>query len=140
MPIKCASAAQRVATLSGGNQQKVALARLLHADVDVLLLDEPTRGVDVGSKAQIYRLIDDLARGDPDRGFAPKAVLVVSGYLPELMGICDRIAVMCRGRLSAARNVGDWDEHELLRVATGAGEESPNLENPAPLADNLERT
>src|SRR5690606_37395745 len=64
-PIKCQSAAQPVEDLSGGNQQKVAIARLLHHDCDVLLLDEPTRGIDVGSKAQIYRWIDRLAVGDP---------------------------------------------------------------------------
>lgn len=120
MPIKCQSPAQRVSGLSGGNQQKVALARLLHAEVDVLLLDEPTRGIDVGSKAQIYDLIDTLARGNPEEGISPKAVLVVSSYLPELMGICDRIAVMCRGKLGPARDIGEWDEHHLMLAATGS--------------------
>src|SRR5690606_17135014 len=67
LAIRCRSAHQSVADLSGGNQQKVALARLLHHGVDLLLLDEPTRGIDVGSKAQIYRLIDELARGSPQR-------------------------------------------------------------------------
>ncbi len=109
--IRCRSAAQRVEDLSGGNQQKVALARLLYHDVDVLLLDEPTRGIDVASKAQIYQLIDDLAT----RG---KAVLVVSGYLPELLGICDRVAVMSRGQLGPARPVGEWTEHDILLEAT----------------------
>jgi ribose transport system ATP-binding protein len=117
--IKCLSATQPVDALSGGNQQKVALARLLHADVDVLLLDEPTRGIDVGSKAQIYRLIDELARGDPQTGRPPKAILMISSYLPELLGICDRIAVMCRGHLGAAKPVAQWNEHQLLLVATG---------------------
>jgi ribose transport system ATP-binding protein len=112
IPIKCAGPEQRVSGLSGGNQQKVAIARLLHADVDVLLLDEPTRGIDVGSKAEIYRLIDELA----GKG---KAVLMVSSYLPELLGVCDRIAVMCRGRLSEARARADWDKHKLMSVATG---------------------
>jgi len=119
IPIKCLGPTQRVHSLSGGNQQKVAVARLLHADVDVLLLDEPTRGIDVGSKAQIYRLIDELAVGDPAAGRRPKAVLMVSSYLPELLGVCDRIAVMCRGRLSETRNVADWDEHALMLTATG---------------------
>ena len=119
IPIKCRSAGQITSDLSGGNQQKVAIARLLHADVDILLLDEPTRGIDVGSKAQIYRLIDALARGDEELGRKPKAVLLVSSYLPELMGICDRIAVMCRGVLSEARPVADWDEHQLMAVAIG---------------------
>jgi ribose transport system ATP-binding protein len=98
--------------LSGGNQQKVALARLLHQEADVLLLDEPTRGIDVGSKAEIYRLIgEQAARG--------KAVLMVSSYLPELFGICDRLAVMSRGVLSQARPVADWTEHTVMERATG---------------------
>ena len=111
--IRCRSPHQSVADLSGGNQQKVALARLLHHDVDVLLLDEPTRGIDVGSKAQIYKTIDDLAR-------AGKAVLMVSSYLPELMGVCDRVAVMCRGVLGEARPVEEVTEHQIMVEATGA--------------------
>jgi ribose transport system ATP-binding protein len=91
----------------------VALARLLHADVDVFLLDEPTRGIDVGSKAEIYRRIDELA----SRG---KAILMVSSYLPELLGICDRIAVMCRGHLHATHSVRDVDERTIMVEATGA--------------------
>jgi ribose transport system ATP-binding protein len=111
--IRCRTPGQPVGDLSGGNQQKVALARLLHHDVDVLLLDEPTRGIDVGSKAEIYRTIDDLAR-------AGKAVLMVSSYLPELMGVCDRIAVMCRGVLGPARPVAEVTEHQIMVEATGA--------------------
>jgi ribose transport system ATP-binding protein len=118
LDIHCTSPRQPVKALSGGNQQKVALARLLHADVDVLLLDEPTRGIDVGAKAGIYRLIDELARGE--RARAPRGVLIVSSYLPELLGICDRIAVMRRGRLGPARPVGEVDEHRIMREATGA--------------------
>jgi ribose transport system ATP-binding protein len=115
--IRCLSATQRATDLSGGNQQKVALARLLQHDVDVLLLDEPTRGIDVGAKATIYRLIDELASGAGGR--SPKAVLMVSSYLPELLGVCDRIAVMCRGRLGPARPVAAVDEHSLMAEATG---------------------
>ena len=111
--IKCRDVLQPVADLSGGNQQKVALARLLHHDVDVLLLDEPTRGIDVRSRAEVYVVIDRLAA-------AGKAVLVVSSYLPELFGICDRIAVMRRGRLGEARPVGELDPHGVLVEATGA--------------------
>ena len=122
IPIKCASPSQRVSALSGGNQQKVAIARLLHADVDVLLLDEPTRGIDVGSKAQIYQLIDELAAGDPTTGRQPKAILMISSYLPELLGTCDEIAVMTRGRLGEARPVAEWDEHQLMVAATGQEE------------------
>jgi ribose transport system ATP-binding protein len=111
--VKARDPEQPVSDLSGGNQQKVALARLLHHDVDVALLDEPTRGIDVGSKAQIYALIDRLAQGG-------KAVLLVSSYLPELLGVCDRIAVMCKGRLGDARPAAEWTAHALLEQATGA--------------------
>jgi ribose transport system ATP-binding protein len=122
LPILCTSPHQPINALSGGNQQKVALARLLHADVDVLLLDEPTRGIDVGSKAQIYRLIDELAVGNPAAGRQPKAVLMISSYLPELLGTCDRIAVMCRGRLGRAQPVHETNEHQIMLEATGAAE------------------
>ena len=128
--IKCHSPRQQVGALSGGNQQKVAIARLLHADVDVLLLDEPTRGIDVGSKAEICRLIDELAAGDPANGRAPRAVLIVSSYLPELLGLCDRIAVMCRGRLGPARPIAEWTEHRIMLAATGA-EDSAELKREA---------
>ena len=116
--IKCSDPDQPAAELSGGNQQKIALARLLHHDVDVLLLDEPTRGIDVSSKAQIYRLIEQLARGTADR--PAKAVLIVSSYMPELLGLCDRIAVMQRGRLQPPRPAAGLTEHELVLEATGA--------------------
>jgi ribose transport system ATP-binding protein len=103
--------AQETGGLSGGNQQKVALARLLHQQADVLLLDEPTRGIDVGSKAEIYRLIGQQAADG-------KAIVIVSSYLPELFGICDRIAVMSRGVLCETRPVADWTEHQVMEVAT----------------------
>jgi ribose transport system ATP-binding protein len=119
LAVKCRDVSQPIGDLSGGNQQKVAIARLLHHDVDVLLLDEPTRGIDVGSKAAIYKLIDDLAAGRGTRGGKAKAVIVVSSYFPELLGICDRIAVMARGVLGPARPVGDWTEHALVLAATG---------------------
>jgi ribose transport system ATP-binding protein len=117
LAIKCKSPRQPIGHLSGGNQQKVAIARLLHHDVDVLLLDEPTRGIDVASKAQIYQLIDDLAAGRD--GKPPRAILVISSYLPELMGICDRIHVMCRGSLGPAHPVAETSDHKLLLEATG---------------------
>ena len=116
LQIKARSVTQPVADLSGGNQQKVALARLLHHDVDILLLDEPTRGIDVGSKAQIYQVINDLAAGARVR---PRAVLIVSSYLPELLGVCDRIAVMSRGILGPARPVAELTEQAIMLEATG---------------------
>ncbi len=112
--IKAPSAEAPVASLSGGNQQKVALARLLHQGAEILLLDEPTRGVDVGSKAQIYEAIADLAASG-------KAVLLVSSYLPELFGMCDRLAVMSRGRLSPARPIAEWTPESAMQAAIGAG-------------------
>jgi ribose transport system ATP-binding protein len=115
LDIRARDVGQRVQDLSGGNQQKVALARLLHRDVDVLLLDEPTRGIDVASKAQIYQLVGELAAGG-------KAILLVSSYIPELLGICDRIAVMHRGRLSASRPAGEWTEHALVTQAASGKE------------------
>jgi ribose transport system ATP-binding protein len=126
--IRCADGRQAVAELSGGNQQKVAVARLLHHGVDVFVLDEPTRGIDVASKAQIYKLMDDLVCGigapdtvalDGDAG-RRGSVLLVSSYFPELLGVCDRIAVMSRGCLGPARPVEEWTEHSLLMDASGA--------------------
>jgi ribose transport system ATP-binding protein len=113
LKVKMRSPDQPVRTLSGGNQQKVALARLLHQEADVLLLDEPTRGIDVASKGQIYEAIGAAAA----RG---KAVLMVSSYLPELLGVCDRLAVMSRGRLGPARPVGEWTPESLMEEAIGA--------------------
>jgi ribose transport system ATP-binding protein len=110
--VKFRDAGQPMRELSGGNQQKVALARLLAAECDVLLLDEPTRGVDVGAKAEIYKAIDELAHRQQ------KAVLVVSSYLPELLGLADRIAVVARGDVLPAQPVADLDEHTLLTQMT----------------------
>ena len=119
MHIRCRGPSQPVASLSGGNQQKVALARLLYHDADLLLLDEPTRGIDVASKAQIYELIDALAAGTAGAG-RPKAILIVSSYLPELLGICDRIAIMRRGRLGPARNAAALTDRQVMLEATGS--------------------
>ena len=110
--IKARDPAQRVGELSGGNQQKVALARLLEYPARIFLLDEPTRGIDVGSKAQIYELIAGLAREG-------RAVVLVSSYLPELFGMCDRIAVMRRGELADCRPSGEWTEASLMATAVG---------------------
>jgi ribose transport system ATP-binding protein len=111
--VKCRDASQSIGQLSGGNQQKVALARLLEHPAQIFLLDEPTRGIDVGSKAQIYQIISELAG-------AGKAVVVVSSYLPELLGMCDTIGVMYRGELAAVRPRSQWNESDIMRVATGS--------------------
>ncbi len=111
--VRCRDVDQPVSELSGGNQQKVAIARLLHHDVEVLLLDEPTRGIDVKSRSEVHRLIGELT----SRG---KAVIVVSASFGELLEVCDAIAVMRRGVLGEARPVGEWTEHALLAEASGA--------------------
>jgi ribose transport system ATP-binding protein len=112
LAVKCRDTGQAVGELSGGNQQKVALARLLEHPARILLLDEPTRGIDVGSKAQVYGIVGRLAA-------AGKSVVLVSSYLPELLGLCDTIGVMRRGALVAVRPRSEWTEPELLRVAVG---------------------
>jgi len=117
LDVRAQSPTQSIGSLSGGNQQKVAIGRLLHHETDILLLDEPTRGIDVASKSQIYQLIGELAA-------MGKAIVFVSSYLPELLGICDTIAVMCRGQIVASRPVADWTEHSIIAAAIGQTEEA----------------
>lgn len=108
--IKAHSAHQSVEELSGGNQQKVAIARILHQQSEILLMDEPTKGIDVGTKAEIYRMLGELAREG-------KSVIFVSSYLPELMAVCDRIGVMARGRLRDIRPAKEWTEDAIMHCA-----------------------
>jgi ribose transport system ATP-binding protein len=103
---------QRTAELSGGNQQKIALARLLHQDAEVLLLDEPTRGIDVGTKSELYRSMGELAAEG-------RAILFASSYLPEVLSISDRVGVLCRGELVALRDAAEFSESEIMHLATG---------------------
>jgi ribose transport system ATP-binding protein len=115
LKIRVASASIGVGTLSGGNQQKVLLARWLEAKPKVMILDEPTRGVDIGAKAEIYRIIDQLAQNGV-------AVLVISSELPEIMGICDRILVMREGHIEG--EVGGTSgvpvtQEAIMALATG---------------------
>ena len=115
-------------SLSGGNQQKVVLGKWLMARPGVFLLDEPTRGIDVGAKQQVYRLIADLA----DAG---AAILVASSEIEELLGLCDRVLVMRRGEITArfARaglpphegETGGFDREAMLRAALGASTPAP---------------
>ncbi len=112
LDVKANSPEQLIGTLSGGNQQKIALARLLHHNCEILLLDEPTRGIDIGSKSMIYEQIGKLAA-------AGKAIVLVSSYLPELLGVCDRIGVFSRGRLVGVREAQQWSERTLLEAAIG---------------------
>ncbi|HBE67688.1 MAG TPA: sugar ABC transporter [Planctomycetaceae bacterium] len=112
MEVKARSPQQPISALSGGNQQKVAIARVLHQGASVLLLDEPTRGIDVATKSAIYRLIGQQAS-------AGKSIIFVSSYLPELMAVCDTLGVMASGRLVETRPVSKWTETEVLQVAIG---------------------
>jgi len=110
--IKSASLAQEVSTLSGGNQQKVLFAKWLESKPKVLILDEPTRGVDVGAKADIYRIINECAQ-------AGVAVLVISSELPELIGLSDRVHVMREGRLVAQLDADGLTEEAVMAHAFG---------------------
>jgi putative multiple sugar transport system ATP-binding protein len=101
--IKCSSIQQKTVNLSGGNQQKVVLSKWLFSNPDVLLLDEPTRGIDVGAKYEIYTIINKLANDG-------KAVVLISSELPEILGICDRIYIMNEGKI-----VGEMNAHEATQ-------------------------
>jgi len=110
LSVRCNSMEQPVGTLSGGNQQKVIVSRWLHRNCDVLLLDEPTRGVDVGARADIYAELEQMAQ-------AGKALLMVSSDLRELMQMADRIGVMSDGKLINVFERGQWSEKSLLAAA-----------------------
>jgi ribose transport system ATP-binding protein len=122
LAIKGRSPEQSVSQLSGGNQQKVAIARVLHQQADILLLDEPTRGIDVGTKAEIYRLMGELAQQG-------KSIIFVSSYLPELLAVCDTLGVMSRGQLRALRPAKQCTESQALSLAIELDSESDDDED-----------
>lgn len=109
--VKCASLDQLITQLSGGNQQKVILGKWHAADVKLLIFDEPTKGIDVGTKAEIYRLMREMA----DRGVG---VIVISSDMPELLAVSDRILVMKDGRINGSFDIDDATEEKLLKAAT----------------------
>jgi ribose transport system ATP-binding protein len=111
--IKVTGSSQNVKQLSGGNQQKVVLAKCLGARPKVLILDEPTRGVDVGAKFEIYRLIRELA----NKG---TGILFISSELPEILGMSDRVLVMSRGRLMGILDREGATEERVMALATGS--------------------
>ncbi len=113
MSIKASSPRSRVSDLSGGNQQKVLLGRCLASDVDILLIEEPTRGVDIGAKAEIYRLLREFT----NRG---GAILVLSRETVELIGLCDRLLVIHGRRIVSSMQAVDATEHKILDAALGA--------------------
>ncbi len=110
--IKTPSLLQQVINLSGGNQQKVVLAKSLAAESDILIFDEPTRGIDVGAKQEIYHLMTELA----DNGIA---ILMISSDMEELLGMSDRIIVMCEGELAGEVNKDQFEQHYILDLASG---------------------
>lgn len=112
--IRTPSDRQEVRLLSGGNQQKVVIAKWLLRDCDILIFDEPTRGIDVGAKAEIYRLVTELAASG-------KAIIVISSELPEILRLSHRIAVMCEGRLTGILS-GEATQGEIMALATMRGE------------------
>jgi ribose transport system ATP-binding protein len=115
LDIKTPSMMQRVINLSGGNQQKVVMAKWLYAGAEILIFDEPTVGVDVGAKAEIYRMMEGLAREG-------KVIIVISSDNPELIAVCDRVAVMRDGKLVAILEGDAITEQNILRHAMGVGE------------------
>ncbi len=111
LAIKTPSVSQRTKNLSGGNQQKVVIAKWLTADTEILIFDEPTRGIDVGAKSEIYRLLNDLARQG-------KAIIMISSELPEILRMSHRILVMCEGRITGELAAGEATQERIMTLAT----------------------
>ena len=108
---KTPSMQQKLRNLSGGNQQKVVIARWLLRDSDIFIFDEPTRGIDIGAKSEIYTLIEQLAADG-------KAIIVISSELAEIQRVCDCVIVMCEGRKTAELDIGDATQEEIMKYAT----------------------
>jgi len=109
--IKTPSLEQKVKFLSGGNQQKVVIGKWLTANTDILIFDEPTRGIDVGAKSEIYKLLNDLARQG-------KAIIMISSELPEILRMSHRVVVMCEGRVTGILNAGEASQENIMKYAT----------------------
>ena len=113
MNVKTPSMDTEISKLSGGNQQKVLLARWMLCDPEIMILDEPTRGIDVGAKFEIYKLITGMVKEN-------KAVIMVSSELPELLGMCSSIYIMCQGRISGCITREEFSQETIMMYATGA--------------------
>ena len=111
LDIKTPSVSQKVAFLSGGNQQKVVIAKWLVRDCEVLFFDEPTRGIDVGAKSEIYKLLNTLA----EQG---RAIVMISSELPEVLRLSHRILVMCEGRITGELKAGEATQENIMQYAT----------------------
>jgi ribose transport system ATP-binding protein len=114
LTIKTPSLAQKVKNLSGGNQQKVIIAKWLTGDTNILIFDEPTRGIDVGAKSEIYRLLNDLAQQG-------KAIIMISSELPEVLRMSHRIIVMCEGRITGELTSAEATQERIMKLATQRG-------------------
>ena len=114
--IKTPTLDTRIINLSGGNQQKVLLARSLMKKIDILILDEPTRGIDVGAKQEIYAIMNSLVA-------TGVSIIMVSSELPEVLGMCDRVLVMCRGEITGEfdNSQKDVTQERIMICATGTG-------------------
>jgi ribose transport system ATP-binding protein len=115
LSIRTPSIQQKVKNLSGGNQQKVIIGKWLTADTKVLIFDEPTRGIDVGAKSEIYRLLNDLAHQG-------KAIIMISSELPEILRMSHRVVVMCEGRITGEVSAGEATQELIMKYATQRGE------------------
>jgi ribose transport system ATP-binding protein len=111
LSIKTPSVKQKTKNLSGGNQQKVVIGKWLTADTDILIFDEPTRGIDVGAKSEIYRLLNDLAQQG-------KAIIMISSELPEILRMSHRVIVMCEGRITGEMPVDEATQERIMKFAT----------------------
>jgi ribose transport system ATP-binding protein len=109
--IKTPSLEQKVKFLSGGNQQKVVVAKWLVADTEILIFDEPTRGIDVGAKSEIYKLLNDLTRQG-------KSIIMISSELPEILRMSHRVLVMCEGRITGILNASEATQESIMKLAT----------------------
>jgi rhamnose transport system ATP-binding protein len=115
LKIKAPSIFSSVSSLSGGNQQKVVVAKLLAARLRILILDEPTHGVDVGAKAAIHRIMSELAQ----QGLG---IIMISSEMPEILGMSDRILVMCEGRVSGILERREATQEKLMEMAVGVNQ------------------
>ena len=114
LSIKTPSLQQKAKNLSGGNQQKLVIAKWLTADTTVLIFDEPTRGIDVGAKSEIYKLLNELARQG-------KSIIMISSELPEILRMSHRIIVMCEGRITGELDAADATQEKIMQFATQRG-------------------
>ena len=112
MDVKTPTLDTLISSLSGGNAQKVLLARWMLCDPEIMILDEPTRGIDVGAKFEIYKLMTDIVKEG-------KTIIMVSSELPELIGMCDRIYVMCQGLITGCLEREEFSQEKIMMLATG---------------------